>query len=62
MAQAGPKTEQPGWTSPAEEIQRTVEYENETINRFKTGQYLTASDRREAKRLIAKRQADDGAA
>lgn len=57
MSSAGKIETQPGWTSPTEEIQRTAEYEAELINRFKTGQFLTATDKREAKRLIAQRSA-----
>lgn len=39
------------------EAQRTAEYEAELINRFNTGQFLTATDKREAKRLIARKSA-----
>lgn len=35
------------------EAQRTTEYNAELINRYRTGQFLTETDKREARKLIA---------
>lgn len=46
---------QDGWELPSETA-RTDAYNAELLNRFRTGQFLTETDKREARKLIARGQ------